>query len=156
MLCMVVAYFAVWLGDFGHQRAVSGFGVPDGRSSNMGALVVFVTCIIVCAIIGFSYPLTRAMMGRWSWTVRDEEFVALASAELTMACFVYGVLGGPVAAFGPYPWHWVSAWNIIPVLSGVPMAFAIHSCVEDLVSAGLTKRVASDAASLERNDAMSQ
>jgi len=116
VLSMLVAYAAVYFGNGLHEVwIVSNSGSND-------RFLIFVTGLIVAVLGMILWGVTVFEVVENIETSTTNIYVAAVAFILISA--IFGLLAQPFT-FGPYPWQWVSMWDIVVVLAPIPVLLEI-------------------------------
>jgi hypothetical protein len=111
---LVLAYFATWAGS------AYGVAVASVSVTSISAFVLFVAAV---ALFAFAIGTVIDDMDR------DQSAILAACCLISAAAF-FGIVATPME-MGLAPWHWNSAWAIMPVAAMTPVALVLKRCAID-------------------------
>ena len=111
-LGLLLAYSAAFFGNGLHEA---------WNTLDFGQALIVLFGIIVTIVGGGAWVCA---MGSIIEDENDSEASYLAALALILLSALFGILAGPFRQ-GPYPWQWVSMWDIILLLGLVPVVLTL-------------------------------
>ncbi len=125
-LSLVIAYFAVWLGDSVNTAFVkdAARGAKD-RGGISGLIIIWVGLLFLADLILYAFWMINKMM-------EDESLEWFSAFILILSAHIFGCLAGPITKFGFVPWNWADPLVVLLIIGIVPAAHEVRSIAVDI------------------------
>lgn len=132
--CVVLAYFAIWLGD--EVNAVYTFVSNQNGFSDVGeslGISFIITIVFVISVASFIVVIYYYCKLNDAKSIQNRVTITLVVVTSVLGFdFSFGLFAGPITKYGDWPWEWTTGLIFLPLLGMVPMVFATTEIIIDL------------------------